>query len=356
MISVSTVILCGGHSTRMGHDKAQLIYNKRSFLQRLVDQLSGADEILLSTGEHKSYPDIDVIHIVDLYKERGPLGGIHKALSVMHSEWLFAVACDMPFMNFEFVTKLLLYNNKQVDAIIPVDGNGIKHVLGGLYNKRILSIIERMLDDKKNKVNMLLERINVRYVSISSWKEEKKLTNVNDFNMYQKILKKPIPIISVVGYSDSGKTTIIENVIRYLCGYEVRAAYIKHTDHPIDLNQNQKDSEKALFAGAVVSTVISNEQTICVENRSVDIHDFIQKLTDIDLIITEGFKKEQFPKVLVTKVNNDNYWPVREAECQCIISDANIISDRKVFKCNDIAGFSTWLIKRIREEWYNPCL
>ena len=111
-----------------------------------------------------------------------------------------------------------------------------------------------------------------------------------------------IPIVSIVGTSDSGKTTLIEKLVPELVRRGYRVATIKHDVHGFDVDREGKDSWRHKQAGAH-TVVISSPQKLALI-RDVD-HDaelgelrdkYIQ---DVDIILSEGFKRNPQPKIEV---------------------------------------------------------
>jgi len=111
-----------------------------------------------------------------------------------------------------------------------------------------------------------------------------------------------IPIVSIVGTSDSGKTTLIEKLVPELVRRGYRVATIKHDVHGFDVDREGKDSWRHKQAGAH-TVVISSPQKLALI-RDVD-HDaelgelrdrYIQ---DVDIILSEGFKRNSQPKIEV---------------------------------------------------------
>lgn len=126
----TAIILAGGKSTRMGFDKQKIHIGNRSMVQYIANQLVNLfDEIIIVTNTpdyynevdwHKNgndYKDIKVTSLIqmdkdrqcnytiigDIYKEKGPLGGLHVGLLHSKSEWTFVTACDMPIVNLEYI-------------------------------------------------------------------------------------------------------------------------------------------------------------------------------------------------------------------------------------------------------------
>ena len=111
-----------------------------------------------------------------------------------------------------------------------------------------------------------------------------------------------IPIVSIVGTSDSGKTTLIEKLVPELIRRGYKVATVKHDVHGFDVDREGKDSWRHKQAGAH-TVVISSPQKLALI-RDVD-HDaelaelrdkYIQ---DVDIILSEGFKRNSQPKIEV---------------------------------------------------------
>ncbi|MEW6081197.1 MAG: molybdopterin-guanine dinucleotide biosynthesis protein B [Bacillota bacterium] len=110
-----------------------------------------------------------------------------------------------------------------------------------------------------------------------------------------------IPIISVVGRSKSGKTTLLERLIPELAGRGYRVGTIKHDVHGFEVDQPGKDTWKHARAGAV-SVAISSHAKVAVIRRlesEMPLDDVATLLGEVDIILTEGYKSGDKPKVEV---------------------------------------------------------
>ena len=108
------------------------------------------------------------------------------------------------------------------------------------------------------------------------------------------------PIISVVGKSNSGKTTLIEKIIVELKKRGHKIGIIKHTHHGFAMDREGKDSWRHQKAGADTVMVASPDGfalTKMQQYKSLDC--LLPYFSDMDLIITEGFKRENKPKIEV---------------------------------------------------------
>lgn len=111
-----------------------------------------------------------------------------------------------------------------------------------------------------------------------------------------------IPIVSIVGKSNSGKTTLLEKLIADLVGRGYRVATIKHNKHGFNIDHEGKDSYRHKKAGAHTTVVSSPHQLALVKDVDHD-HSFEeirdQFIRDADIILTEGFKVNDYPKIEV---------------------------------------------------------
>jgi len=108
------------------------------------------------------------------------------------------------------------------------------------------------------------------------------------------------PIISIVGKSESGKTTLIEKLIPELKKRGYRVGTIKHALHGFQIDREGKDSFRHKAAGADTVIVVSPESIAMVKNSGTGTLDSVSEyFSDMDIVITEGYKKENKPKIEV---------------------------------------------------------
>ena len=111
-----------------------------------------------------------------------------------------------------------------------------------------------------------------------------------------------IPIISIVGRSKSGKTTLIEQLIPEFIRRGYRVATIKHHGNDFPIDHKGKDSWRHKEAGAHTVFISSPHKVAVIEDTPYDLS--LEELATrfirgADIIIAEGFKKERHPKIEV---------------------------------------------------------
>jgi len=115
-------------------------------------------------------------------------------------------------------------------------------------------------------------------------------------------------IIGLAGWSGSGKTTLLSHVIPRLIARGKRVSTLKHAHHAFDIDQPGKDSFVHRSAGATEVLVVSaNRWALMHELRGrpePDLPDLLRKLSDVDLVLIEGFKRQKFPKLEIHRRAN----------------------------------------------------
>ncbi len=123
------------------------------------------------------------------------------------------------------------------------------------------------------------------------------------------------PIVSIVGLSNSGKTTLLERLVSELKRRSYRVATIKHEGRGFDLDTPGKDSWRLVQAGSDMMILSSPEKLASI--RKIDHDSTLQELVHLvgdsaDIILTEGFKKGEAPKIEVHRTGNELLFSPKE--------------------------------------------
>lgn len=100
--------------------------------------------------------------VVDLYPDRGALGGVYTGLAKSFSQYSVAVACDMPFLNIQLV-RYMASLAPQYDAVVPRLDSYLEP-LHSIYSRSCLGPMKAALAERKLRFVDVLDRLNVRYV------------------------------------------------------------------------------------------------------------------------------------------------------------------------------------------------
>lgn len=108
-----------------------------------------------------------------------------------------------------------------------------------------------------------------------------------------------IPMISFIGPSGVGKTTLLEKLLPLLRGKGLRTAVIKHHHRDFEIDKPGKDSWRFAQAGAAAVAISGPKKFALVRplEGELALKEIVGSLGEIDLVITEGYKKERYPKI-----------------------------------------------------------
>ena len=157
MTKYSAIILAGGKSRRMGQKKGELIFRGKTFYEVLIEKLNslGIKEILLSGYDYK---DDRVIFVEDIYKDKGPLAGIHSGLIRSSAESVLVITEDAPFVPEDFI-KQLMAKHKEGSAMITLAScrENIQQLVG-IYDKGLAPLAEKILNSERPTVKNLINK------------------------------------------------------------------------------------------------------------------------------------------------------------------------------------------------------
>ena len=159
-----------------------------------------------------------------------------------------------------------------------------------------------------------------------------------------------IKVIGVVGWKDVGKTFFATEIIKLLVSKKFKVGSIKHAHHDFDIDQDGTDSFKHRNAGSNQVIISSSKRWAkIIENnnkKEKNLDQLIKEFQDIDIVIVEGFKKENHPKIEIIAKNSQ----IINSELKNVIafvSDEMFDSNIPVFKKNDIESLVEFIIKKL---------
>lgn len=186
-LAVTGALFVGGESRRMGENKAFLKMGETTLIERSLNVLNGIFEtVVISARESEPYERFGYPVITDRIKGKGPLGGLYSILPKAEHDYVFIVACDMPFLEEEGIRSL--YGQLgDFDAIVP-STQGRIHPLHAFYHKRILPLVEQSIFEDRLKIVEVLGQCRTKIVDMEINKES--FINVNTPNDWDKALHK----------------------------------------------------------------------------------------------------------------------------------------------------------------------
>ena len=173
-MKITGLIIAGGKSSRMGFDKTQILYNEKTFLENTIDLLlKFTDDILIVSNKNTNirYPFVQ-----DEIKGIGPIGGIYTGLKNIKTELALIVPADLPFLSFESINFLINgYDDKNLACVF--NNKGKLEAMVGIYHKKILPIIEELIEKKQYKLQILLQKSVAQQIDGSNFSRD--FININ---------------------------------------------------------------------------------------------------------------------------------------------------------------------------------
>jgi molybdenum cofactor guanylyltransferase len=160
---VTAFVLAGGKSTRMGKDKAFLEFRGRILLARALELATGVGQEVRIVGDPRKFAAFGRV-IQDIYRERGPLGGIHAALKSSPTDLNFMLAVDLPFVQPNFLTYLITVAKETTALVtVPHASDGLQP-LCAVYRREFAKAAEQSLAQGNNKIDALFAAVETRVV------------------------------------------------------------------------------------------------------------------------------------------------------------------------------------------------
>jgi len=167
---VSAFILAGGKSTRMGRDKAFVPFEGQTLLARMLDlaRLVRLDVRIVGSAEKfASFAPV----VEDVFRDCGPLGGIHAALRASQTNLNLMLAVDMPFVSAAFLQYMISRGQSAPGAMAVVPRNdGRRQPLCAIYRREFADAAETALLAGRNRIDSLFAAIEVRVIEEEEWK------------------------------------------------------------------------------------------------------------------------------------------------------------------------------------------
>lgn len=165
MNKIACVLLMGGKSNRMGQDKAYLDYCGVPFWKQITDEMQKCGVTYLSVNSTSNIPETNHSIIFDEYENIGPIGGIYSSLNSIKESIAFFVPCDIPTMTAEFIQAVMDQYEEEYDGVVVESKTGKCYPTIGVYTKKILQQIKRMIEHKDYRIMNLIQSCNVKVVS-----------------------------------------------------------------------------------------------------------------------------------------------------------------------------------------------
>lgn len=195
MFDVEGFILVGGQSSRMGSDKAQLVFGTLTGVEHIAAALRTLTQNVRLVGGDGQNRSAGLQRIPDTHLAWGALGGIQAALAACQTEWAVIAACDLPLLTSDLFARLWQYVSSTAgepfDAIVPIQPDLRPQPLCGIYRRDSCSAAaSKLIAEGEHKPRALLAQVRTRWVSFDELADlpgaEHLFFNVNTPSDYER--------------------------------------------------------------------------------------------------------------------------------------------------------------------------
>ncbi len=190
MYDIPCVIFAGGKSSRMGEDKSLLPFgDSKTLTEFQIERFKPYfSEIFVSCKSREKFDfKADFIEDLDYYNESAPFVGLISVLTKIKQNEVFILSVDTPFFKkSDFSLLFETMAKSEADAIIARSPKGMQP-LCGIYKKSSISILEKLISEKKFRFKNLFDQINIAVVDFES---EESFENLNFQEEYKKAYKR----------------------------------------------------------------------------------------------------------------------------------------------------------------------
>lgn len=318
MKNISAIILAGGKSSRMKFNKEYIKVKDEFLVHKQIRELKTVfDEIIVVSDNLDHYKGLDVHVVSDVLSGNTPLIGLHAGLIHSSNEYSYIIACDMPFINFEFI-KYLESLIDESDAYVSKYHNYIEP-FNAIYSSNIVNSIEEFISTGNYGFQKMVRLLNTKYIpemKVSFYQQEFDMfRNINNeselYNDYNSVTSnyQNFDITKVIG-NDSFNVT--DKVI---------------TEYPINIYVNNHhystmmitpENIEFLVIGALHSEMIIKDIdeikdfNIDLESHRCDVtlsHEIVFKNNERLNILSSacgGSNKRDFDEAILPKVRNNH--------------------------------------------------
>lgn len=162
----------------------------------------------------------------------------------------------------------------------------------------------------------------------------------------------PHKIVGIAGWKNSGKTTLVEALVRVLTARGYRVSTIKHAHHAFDIDVPGKDSHRHREAGAREVLVASGQRWALMHElrgeNEPSLDDLLARLSPCDLVLVEGFKRDAHPKIEVVRAAGPDgrIADMDGTVCAIATDDAALAAGHPHLPLNDIAAIADFICAR----------
>jgi molybdenum cofactor guanylyltransferase/molybdopterin-guanine dinucleotide biosynthesis protein MobB len=375
------VLLAGGQSRRMGGgDKGLLRLAGKTMIGHVLDRLRPqvSRVIINANGDPARFAAFGLPVVADTVEGFvGPLAGVLSGLrwTATHAPaatHIVSVSSDAPLLPGDLVKRLANAIDRREMSIPLARSGGELHPVIGLWPVALADDLEAALRAGLRKVLHWTDRhgtvpVDFPFARIGG-REVDPFFNANTPEELDELrqllesrtqlttppLKAPAPVIGIVGWKKSGKTTLTVRLVEEFARRGLKVATVKHAHHDFQIDEGATDSARHRQAGAREVAIVSARRWAIVhelgEEPEPDLQEVLGWLSPADLVIVEGYKAAAIAKIEARRTAARQHTPLSDSDPHVIaIAADHAIADQRlpVFSLDDVAGIADFIEKSV---------
>ena len=156
-------------------------------------------------------------------------------------------------------------------------------------------------------------------------------------------------LYGVVGWKNAGKTGLMERLVAEITGRGFTVSTVKHAHHAFDVDQPGRDSYRHRAAGAHEVLLASHRRVALMQELrdqpEPPLAELLKRLSPVDLVLIEGYKREAHPKVEAFRAEPGNALIARDdPTVRAVASDTPMQLDRPLFDLDDTVAIADFIL------------
>jgi len=168
---------------------------------------------------------------------------------------------------------------------------------------------------------------------------------------------KALPVFGITGWKNSGKTTLMERLVAELTGRGLSLATVKHAHHGFDIDQEGTDSFRHRKAGAREVAIVSGRRWALMHELAGEeeprLEDILARLGPVDLVLIEGYKREDHPKIETRRRQARDREPLALSDPHIVAVAADHAIEEPAlpaFDLDDVPGIADFILAHLKIE------
>ncbi|MEM7302222.1 MAG: molybdenum cofactor guanylyltransferase MobA [Pseudomonadota bacterium] len=367
------VVLAGGQARRMGGgDKSLLEINGVPLISRSIERLGQSlDQVIINAnGDPDRFAAQNRPVAADsadgIEAFAGPLAGVLAGMewaiaNVPNARFVLTAAADTPFFPANLPQKLLARSSDN-DSIVMAKSNGRIHPVFGLWPVALAGALRAFLiAGDTRKVLAFVDQHALITVDFDIPTHLEGIAdpffNINtpdDLETARNARSLRPKIFGVTGWKNTGKTTLVASLVKHFTAQGKRVSTLKHSHHAFEIDREGTDSWQHREAGAAQVLIAADTRWALMsetgDEETPDFANLVEKLSPCDLVLVEGFKAEDFPKI---ETISGEATPIH-ANNNTVVATASKASSAHValphFDLDDIDGIARFIEQHLSGE------